>query len=80
MNAKHKQKIEEIMGGMKCPKDFKCAKSGFKQLCKSKDFGVEDCLVCLEKEVVPCHFALSFGDECFCQCPLRIYLGKKLKK
>jgi hypothetical protein len=34
MKAKVSKKIEEIMDGMKCPKDFRCAESGFERLCK----------------------------------------------
>jgi hypothetical protein len=32
----HKKQIKRIIGGLKCPKDFKCYKSGFKALCKAK--------------------------------------------
>jgi len=76
----HKKQIEEIIGGMKCPRDFKCYKSGFENLCKAKDIGIESFLKCLEENPQECKFSLSFGYSYLCQCPLRIYIVKKLKK
>ena len=75
-----RKKIEEIMAGMQCPKNFKCSEGGFEHLCKATDFGLENYLNCLEKNPGNCSFALSFGLRYFCQCPLRVYLAKKLKK
>ena len=31
--------IEDIIHGIRCPKDFKCYKTGFENLCEAKDFG-----------------------------------------
>ncbi len=75
-----KLKIEEIVAGMKCPKGFACANSGFETLCKARDFGLEGYLDCLEEEPAACSFALSFGHGHLCQCPLRVYIAKKLRK
>ena len=80
MKDEDRKKIEEIMGGMKCSKNFKCAESGFEHLCRAKDLGLESYLDCLEKKPGECPFALSFGHGFLCQCPLRVYLAKKLKK
>jgi hypothetical protein len=81
MKEQDRMKIEEIMQGMQCPKNFKCADSGFEGLCKAKDFGLETYLECLEENPGNCSFALSFGySYFFCECPLRVFLGKKLKK
>jgi hypothetical protein len=80
MKKEHKKKIEETMAGMQCPKGFRCAEGGFKRLCKASDFNLENYLNCLEKNPAHCSFALSFGLKHFCQCPLRVYLAKKLKK
>lgn len=74
------KKIEEIISGMQCPKGFKCAKGGFEYLCKANDFGLEGYLDCLEEKLEQCIFALYFGFGHLCQCPLRVYLAKKLKK
>ena len=64
---------------MECPKGFKCAKSGFDKLCRAKDIGLENYLECLEENPDDCPFALSFGYSYMCDCPLRVYLEKKLK-
>ena len=80
MKKEDKRKLEEIMAGVQCPKGFKCAEHGFERLCKAKDFGLESFLECLEENPQLCHFNQPFGDRYLCQCPLRVYLGKKLKK
>jgi len=49
MKEEHRKKIKEIIGEMKCPKNFTCAEAGFKNLCKAKDSGWTDYLECLEK-------------------------------
>jgi hypothetical protein len=80
MRDDHLKQITQIMGDMHCPKKFRCAESGFEDLCKAKDGGLENYLDCLEKNSSSCLFALSFGYGHFCQCPLRIYLCKKMQK
>jgi len=80
MKDEDRKKIEEIIAGMQCPKNFKCAENGFENLCRAKDFGVENYLDCLEENPAECPFALSFGNGYLCQCPLRVYIAKKLKK
>ena len=80
MKEGDRKKIEAIIGKMQCPKDFKCAESGFNNLCKAEDQGIENYLECLEASPLTCKFALSFGNGHYCQCPLRVYLAKKLHK
>ena len=85
MKKKDKKHIEEVLvdnivGGMRCPKDFKCTKLGIEQLCKAKDIGKEDCLECLEENPCDCPFVVDIGDAQLCRCPLRIYIAKNLKK
>ena len=80
MKDKDRNKIEEIIGKMQCPKNFKCAESGFEHLCRANDFGAEEYLDCLEENPSGCSFALPFGYRHICQCPLRVYLFKYLKK
>ncbi|MCK4943489.1 MAG: hypothetical protein KAS65_07925 [Candidatus Aminicenantes bacterium] len=80
MKDENRKKIKEIIAGMQCPKNFKCAEKGFELLCRAKDFGLENYLECLEEKLWACSFALSFGSGYLCQCPLRVYLAKKLKK
>ena len=80
MKDDDRKRIEEMTGNIECPKNFKCVESGFENLCKAKDFGLDDYLECLEEDPHKCKFALPFGNGYFCQCPLRVYLAKKLKK
>ena len=74
------KQIEEIIGRMKCPNDFRCWESGFEALCKARDIGQESFLECLEENPQECKFSLSFGYSYFCQCPLRVYIAKELKR
>jgi hypothetical protein len=77
------KRIQEIIGGMQCPKNLKCAEDGFKDLCRARDFGDENLLQCLEETSPPCPFAgvYDYGYQMrFCRCPLRVYLAKNLAK
>ena len=80
MREEEKKKIEEIIDGLKCPKEFRCAQSGFERLCQARDIGMKNYLDCLEEKPATCKFALSFGDGHFCRCPLRVYLAKALRR
>jgi hypothetical protein len=80
MREEDREKIIEILGQMQCPRDFRCAESGFECLCSAKDFGLESYLECLERDPWSCKFALSFGGAYLCRCPLRVYLAKELGK
>ena len=77
------KRIQEIIGGMHCPKNLKCAEGGFEDLCKARDIGDDKFLQCLEKTSPPCLFAgvYDYGYQIrFCRCPLRVYLAKNLGK
>lgn len=74
------EKLEDIINGLKCPQDFKCYKSGFKDLCKAEDIGIESFLACLDEETRECQFSIPFGDAFFCECPVRNYIAKRMKK
>lgn len=78
LDAPNKKEIEQIIGQMRCPKDFECYKSGFEILCSAKDIGLETFVECLEEEAKKCSLSASFGFGSLCQCPLRIYICKKL--
>ncbi len=80
MNQEYLKEIEEIINGMKCPKDFKCCKPGVDTLCKAEDIGLESYLRCLEEDARDCKFSFPFGDAYFCKCPLRIYIANELEK
>ncbi len=80
MEEDQRKKIEELIGQIKCPKAFKCYTSGFEDLCRSRDIGLDSYLECLEEEPRRCTFAFAFGHTYFCKCPLRVYLAKHEKK
>ncbi len=80
MDEETKKEIEEIIGQMKCSKDFQCYRFGFEKVCKAREIGVESFLDCLEEKPLGCKFSMLFGDTYMCQCPLRVYIAKKLKK
>jgi len=75
-----KKEIEEIIKQISCDKGVRCYKSGFKNLCKARDIGLDSYLECLEENPQDCKFSLFFGYSHFCQCPLRIYLAKRIKE
>lgn len=75
-----KQKIEEIIGQMSCPKDFRCAENGFENLCLAEDHGLKENLVCYEEKPRECVFAFRYACSYLCRCPLRIYLARELGK
>lgn len=80
MLGSHKEQIEKIIDQLNCPKDFVCYKSGFKNLCKAKDIGLEEFLDCLQEDPGICPSSISFGKGYLCHCTLRIYVAKKLKR
>lgn len=79
--TKHKEKIEQITADMNCPKDFECYKSGFDNLCKAKDNGIDGYAACLEDDInCNCGFRIRFGHGVLCHCPLRVYVAKNIEK
>lgn len=82
MEENHVEQIEEIMSRMKCPKDFECYKSGFKNLCKAKDTGIGSFAECLEENSKGCRFFLPFGNTNtnLCMCPVRIQILRNMEK
>ena len=80
MDEEIQQKIEKIMSQMECSKGFKCKEAGFKQLCKARNTNLDKYLECLDDNPKLCKFSLSFGYSYFCDCPLRIFIKKELRK
>ena len=80
MEGDVKLQIEEIIGQMKCPKDFICYKSGFESLPKVEDTGTESFIKCLGEDPQHCTFSIPFGYGYLCHCRLRVYIAKKLKR
>jgi hypothetical protein len=80
MEEEDRKKIEEIIGQLSCPKNFKCAASGFEYLCTAKDVGIDTYLLCQDHTSFWCRFSIEVNHEYFCSCPLRVYLAKHLGK
>lgn len=71
-------KLEQIIGELKCPKDFYCFKSGNNGLDNKIDSGMKSFLVCLEEKLQGCTFSLSSEKHSLCKCPLRDYISSEL--
>ena len=80
MEQDYKKQLEEIIDGLKCPKDFICYQSGFASLCKAQDIGMETFLDCLDEKSHECKFSVPTGKYYICKCPLRVYIAKNLGK
>jgi hypothetical protein len=74
------KKINEIIDAFECPKGFSCCTEGLEKLCEAEELGPDLLLECLEENPSACSFSLHFGDRYYCECPLRIYIAKKLQK
>ncbi|PTN36891.1 hypothetical protein [Desulfonatronum sp. SC1] len=80
MNEQDRETINRIMTEIECPKEFRCKRHDFEDLCEARDFGLDGYIKCRDDTPLDCPFALSFGHDYFCRCPLRVFLSKKLKK
>jgi len=80
MNEEDRRKIEKIISQLNCQKNFKCAASGFENLCKAEDIGSDTHLMCHDNAPFWCGFSLKADQEYFCSCLLRLYLAKHLGK
>jgi hypothetical protein len=81
MKKKHKEAIEKIMTEMVCDYNFKCYQKGrFKFCCDVKLTPLlNDFVRCSQdRKKYPCGIGLSFGDDIYCACPLRVYVAKNL--
>ena len=71
-------KIKEIIGELQCPKQFCCIEDGLEFGCKANDVGLEEYLECLDESYPPCPVLVTLGTKRYCNCPVRIYICKKL--
>ena len=78
MREAHRIKIKEILGEMSCPKGFQCADSGFRAVCQAEDVGSDSFLRCLETDPKECPFTTRCRGAVYCECPLRIFIRRKL--
>jgi hypothetical protein len=81
MSDKHSREIEKIVAASECPRGFACYRSGFENVCKAEDAGLDGFAYCLEEadDAQRCQFSLSFGYRYLCKCRLRIYAARNLK-
>ena len=77
MKESTKRELEELMGQIKCPKDFVCYRSGLKELCNAEDIGMKSYLKCLEERPQDCVFSMGYAESHYCTCPLRLLIAKK---
>jgi hypothetical protein len=75
-----KARLEDLARTVKCSKDFECLRSRFAKLCPAQDIGLQNNLLCFAGSTFYCDYCMALGAGQFCQCPIRIYIGKKLKK
>jgi hypothetical protein len=68
--------IEELV----CPKGFTCCTEGLEKLCKAKDVGMQTFVLCLEPNPLECPFSKPVAIWYMCECPLRVYIAKEVKK
>ena len=80
MQQDYQKEIEDIIGQMQCPKDFRCYKDGSHNLCKAKDVGLASYVMCLNKSPNGCGFSVAYAYAHYCRCPLRVYMAKTFKK
>lgn len=69
-----------MIDGLKCPKEFSCYTSDLKNLCKAKDIGLESFIACQAENPMRCKFSILFGGVFFCQCDIRVFISKKLRR
>ncbi len=86
LDEKQKKEIEEIMAKADCPKDYECFKNEFEKLCRANWMGnYTECAefgACpyLDTDICPYKAGVLFGSGYICQCELRQYVKKNLRK
>lgn len=72
--------VEQLITTFKCPLDFRCYKSQFEEICDAVIIGDGKLVECTDEDAAKCGLSYSFGDGYFCECPLRVYVARTLKK
>ena len=74
------RRLESIMKGMTCKKNFSCVKASSRNHALTKNLpGVPLMVECLDRRKKRCQFKLPFDDvHNICTCPVRVYVTKKL--
>jgi hypothetical protein len=47
---------------------------------RARDIGLDSFVACLKEDPMECKFSILFGGIYFCQCKLRVYIAKRLRK
>jgi hypothetical protein len=79
MEEEQKSQLEQILGGMRCPKDSPCYRQGLECVGRGKDTHADGYVECLAENRHDCPFLLSVSAARLCRCPLRIYVAENLK-
>ena len=80
LTQEHRNRLEEVISGVECPKGFICYKSGFTRLGKVAGIKKDGFLECLEENCQDCQFSLPFGTPAACLCPVRIYIATEFSR
>jgi len=72
--------VTEIIGELRCPKNYHCYRTKYKELCKAEFLEKLKILHCLEEDSQGCIFSLLYKDANYCQCPLRNYIAEKIER
>jgi hypothetical protein len=78
--VKHRIALQEITRDVSCPKNFQCYKSGFQDLCKVRDVGMQTFVECYQEDPCNCTFSFSLYGWNYCRCPVRVYVVKNLTR
>jgi len=82
MEQEQRAKLEKLMNGRRCEKNFHCMQDGFKELCKAKFIASGKLVECGSEcpsleEGESCEFRMPFGDTYYCKCPVRKHILKE---
>jgi hypothetical protein len=81
LEQKHKQKIEELMEELECPRDFVCYKQHPEHILKAQVYSDHMFgLPCSQKGDLYREFLFSYGHSRYCQCPTVFHIAKKLNE
>lgn len=72
--------IADIISKQDCPLDFKCYKSGFKDLCGAILDPDGKVVECVDENSKKCRYSSPFGSTFLCACPMRHYIASHFHK
>lgn len=72
--------ISNIFSKQDCPLDFKCYKSGFKDLCGAILDSDGRVVQCIDENAKKCRHSSPFGSTFICACPMRCHIARHFHK